>query len=115
MIEKIKKMAKYVVIVVPLGKDWIQHESFGNKNEIHQGVYYKGDFNFAKLIRISKAEEGRNIGLFLYTNPIYSETKKLLERINLKDRNAISFHEVTIPITYRIYRKFQLFVNKTFF
>jgi hypothetical protein len=112
IIETMKRKAKYVIFAVPLGRRWEQVGAFGNQNETHQNEYFECDFSFAKLIKVSQEEEGRDIGLFLYTNPSHHEAKEILKRINIEDRNGISFHGFTPSITYRIQRKLKIFTKR---
>jgi len=112
LIETMKRKAKYVIFAVPLGRHWEQVGAFGNQNETHQTEYFESDFSFAKLIKVSQEEEGRDIGLFLYTNPSHHETREILQRINIEGRNGISFHGYTPSIIYRIQRKLRNFTNR---
>lgn len=104
IIETMKRKAKYVIFLVPLGKCWEQASVFGNENETHQTEYFESDFSFAKLLQVSQDEESRNVGLFLYTNPNHHETKAILKRIN----------GYTLPIRYRIQRKLIFFAKRIF-
>jgi len=112
LLETIKRKAKYAIFVVPLGTHWEQGTVFGNKYEMHQAVYFERDFNFAQLVKVSQEEGARDIGLFLYTNPLYPETREILRRINIEGRNGISFHRYKRSILYHIWHRLKIMTKR---
>jgi len=66
-LKKCLQKSKFVLIAIPLGKNWPQTDLYGNKFEAHRSVWRLGDFSNFKILKKRKFLDSiqRKFGVFL--------------------------------------------------